>query len=513
MKKLIFASGLLALMAAATSCEKYDIYPEQFDSVFSIRDAGSKDITLYATDDVYGYPVVIMKGGYDPEVQSTATIKVMNDDEFMAYAESLGAIASYIKIGKECYSFSAEEGDEPVLEQTYEFMSADKKAEIATLYIRPRSVLNWIEENEEQLAGNEVTPVIPVILTSATDTVSTYSNALLLKIDIKTPALTFDVPSAPSVVPRTYNKQNFVDSDPSTYTYSPVVNFQIPCANPWGFKLKVISDHKRIRDIVDDYSLESGIALRMLPETAYTLNPEIVFEPGTETQQLDLKITVKDLDVNKVYAVAVAFDGDGLYWDDENNNPGNALAFDKSKYMIFTIRVINSVPLKKLALDESMVTANDCMEGDGGGVPALFDNDPATWFHSYYSAAGSVNRTETYGSYLEITLPEAKSLFRFSMQCRNSNALGAPRVVYLYGKNDENEWPTTPFARISNMNEAGKLDAGGAIAEFGTDEEPFGDGIQSYKYIRFCVMESASGSLTAPGTTFWNAAELQLYTD
>ena len=65
MKKVIFASGLLALMAAATSCEKYDIYPEEFDSVFTIRDSGTKDLTLYSTDEVSEYPFMITKGYSD----------------------------------------------------------------------------------------------------------------------------------------------------------------------------------------------------------------------------------------------------------------------------------------------------------------------------------------------------------------------------------------------------------------------------------------------------------------
>ncbi len=512
MKKLIFASGLLALMAAATSCEKYDIYPEQFDSVFSIRDAGTKEITLYATDDVYSYPLVILKGGYDPEVQSTATIKVMNPDEFQTYSESLGAASAYILIGGDCYSFVNDGSDETVLEQTYEFQSAEQKAEVANLFIRPRAILNWLEDNSRKIADEQLTPVIPITLISETDTVSSYNNVTLLKIEVKTPTLTFDVPAAPSVVPRSFNKQAFDPNDPRP-SYSPTVNFQIPCANPWGFKLKLVTDYKKMREIIEDYNDDSGMSYRVLPQSEFELDPEIVFAPGEETKQLGLKIYLNNLDISKKYAVAVAFEEPGIIWKDENNNPGKALAFDHTKYMIFTVTVNDVVPLTKLALNASMVTANDCMPGDGDGIPALFDNDPATWFHSYYNATGSANRTETYGSYLEITLPEAKSRFRFNMQCRDSNALGAPKTVYLYGTNDLNEWPKTPFARINNMNDAGKLDTGGAIAEFGTDDEPFGDGTQSYKYIRFCVMEAANGMLTSPGGNYWNAAALELFTD
>ncbi len=110
MNKYIIASGLLALMAAATSCDKYDLYPEDFDGIFTIRDSGTKDLVLWSTDESKEVPFIVMKGGYDPEVTSTATLKVMNAAEFQQYNENLGTLP-YILVGDECYSFSANPGE------------------------------------------------------------------------------------------------------------------------------------------------------------------------------------------------------------------------------------------------------------------------------------------------------------------------------------------------------------------------------------------------------------------
>lgn len=496
MKKVIFASGLLALMAAATSCEKYDIYPEEFDSVFTIRDSGTKELTLYATDEVSEYPFVIMKGGYDPETQSTATLKVMNDAEFAAYNESLGGMP-YVLVGNECYSFT-KDANEPVYAQTFEFKTANDKAATTQLYLRPRAIKNWIDANQDLIGTN--TPVVPVTLVSETDTVNSYGNITLLKIDVQTPEFTVDVPT---VTARTVNKQTF--GEEGTNFYTPDAHFSIPCDNPWGFTLKLISDP----DIIEDYNDEHGTSYRVMSPDCYTLDKEVYFAPGTTYMALPLTINLEKLPIKQQYAVAVAFDDPALVWDDANNNPGDALGFDKSRIMIFTVRVNDNAVLEKINLNATMVTGND-IEPTEGSIANLFDGDTGTYFHSGWSVANP--REATYASYLEITLPEEKSAFRFKIANRNSAAAaGYMKTVHLFGTNDKNNWPTTPFATITNMNAAGLLDGAAKYAEFGTDEDPFSDG-NSYKYIRFCVMESGGGSLgSASASIFWHASELEVY--
>ncbi len=503
MKKLIFASGLLALLATATSCEKYDIYPEDFDSVFTIRDAGTKELALYATDQVVEYPVIIMKGGYDPETKSTATLKVMNQEEFDAYNADLGYLP-YVLVAPECYSLSA---TEQVRESLYEFDSADKKAVVANVYLKPSLIHKWISENADLIGNN--TPVIPITLVSETDTVNSYASVELLKVAVSQPEFHFSVDEVTS---RNLNKQTF-SPNVGENDYKVSATIEIPCLNPWGFTLNLVDDPSIISDYNDDY----GTTFRILNKEYYTFQPTYEFKPGVVKLPIELTITPDDLAIGKTFAVALRFanpkqDGkEAIVWDDPENNPGDALKLDKDRIMIFTVRVNNNKLLTEVNLNANMVTSNDVHTSDGGGVAALFDNDPSSYFHSWYDAGNSSARNATYGSYLEITLPEPKTLFRFQLQCRNSNAAGAPKTVYLYGTNDPNNWPTTPFGQITNMTE--KLNGGGAVGDFGTDDLPFGDGTKEYKYIRFCVMEAASGSLTAAGATYWNAAEFKLFAD
>ncbi len=495
MKKIFFASGLLALMASTTSCDKYDIYPEEFDGVFSIKDSGTRELTVYSTDVTAEVPFVVMKGGYDPAHNSSATLKVMNDTEFAEYQESSGN--SYtVRVGSECYSFSPS-ATENIYSVDMSFDSEDKRYEVHTLYIRPSVLKTWMDQNAASIG--ERTPVIPVTLVSEQDTVSSYANVTLVSLDLQTPSLTADVNG---VVARTINRSTLL-SEGNNF-YKPEANFSIPCDNPWGFKLHVHADDQAITD----YNAANGTNYIPLDPSAYTLQTEYHFTAGTTYLPLNLSIDLDKLNLLNLYAIAVKVDHDNpITWDDAQNNPGDALGIDNEMTLIFTVRVIDVVTLNKIQLSTANVKTND-QEPSEGPLSDLFDGNTSTFFHSGWSVANP--RESVYASYLQIELPEQMSMFRFNLTNRNSpTAAGYVKTVYLYGSNDPDNWPTVPFAKIENMTD--QLYEAVAVGSFGTDEQPYLSE-SSIRYLRFCVMESGGGSLgTTTGAIYWCASELELY--
>lgn len=492
MKKFNIGLGLVALLAAATSCDKYDIYPEDFDSVFAIRDAGTRNLTVYSTDVISEVPFVVMKGGYDPATVSVATLKTMSDDEFEEYKASSGNTL-YAAVGSECYSFSPNDGEQ-VYAVNFDFNSADKKYDYATLYIRPAKLKTWLDANAADLDGH--TPCVPVTLESATDTVSSYNNVTLVCVDLNSPTLALDVEG---IVARTVNKKTMGDGQ-----YVPEGNISIPCNNTWGFTVNLKANDQ----LLADYNAANGTSFRALPEGSYKLNKTLTFAKGTTYSPLGLNIDLNKLTENVQYAIAVKIDDEQpIVWEDPNNNPGDAITIDTDRIVVYTVRVVDAVILKKISLDTSKITSNDCATNEGS-IAALFDGDPSTYFHSAWQTANP--REQYYASFIEIELPTEMSTFRFDMTTRNPAASsGIPKVVYLYGTNDKNNWPTTPFAKIENMTD--QLTGQGVSGSFGTDEEPF-RADTDIKYLRFCVMESNSGDLRNTSTAiFWNAAELVLY--
>ncbi len=482
-------------MALASSCDKYDIYPEDYDGVFTIRNAGTIDLTVYATDDTAEVPFIVMKGGYKPEVTSEATLKVMSEEEFAAYQESAGNLP-YVAVGPECYSFSPSL-DEDVQEVNYTFASKDDKSRTTNLYVRPRILMDWLQANADLVGEN--TPVIPVSLTSATDKVDAYGNISIIKLAMRTPEMAVDVED---VTARTINASTLIDGEDNFYT--PEANFSIPCSNPWGFTLHVASNNTAVAK----YNVANKTSYVVLPADAYELQTDYHFEPGVTSMPLNLKIDPTKLELLRTYAVAVVINKkQPITWDDENYNPGEALAVEGGKTLIFTVRVVDVVTLQKIDLSTSNVTTND-QEPTEGALAGLFDGDTSTYFHSGWSVSNP--RESTYASYLEIELPKAMSMFRFNMTTRNSpTAAGYVKKVHLFGTNDKSSWPTEPFAVIDNMNQI--LNGAAVGGEFGTDEEPF-RAPDNFKYLRFCVMESGGGSLgSATGAVYWCASELELY--
>lgn len=492
MKKIVYATGLLALMAAATSCDKYDIYPEEFDSVFALRDAGSRNLTVYSTDEVAEVPFVIMKGGYDPASPAKATLKAMSDAEFEAYKESSGN-ALFTAVSPDCYSFS--QADD-VYELNYTFSDAKQKYETATLYVRPANLQTWLSQNGADL-GNK-SACIPVTLVSSTDTVSSYNNVVLVNLDLRTPELTVDVEG---IVGRIANCENWVDGEEQIYT--PDGNLSIPCNNPWGFTLNVTGDDANLAA----YNEENHTSYLPLPEGSYELATAYHFAPGTTYMPIDLKIDLRKLDLLRNYAICIKLDQENPITWDSDYNPGEALKINKDMVLVYSVKVVQAVALQKVPLSTANVTTND-QEPTEGALSGLFDGDTGTFFHTGWSVANP--REATYGAYLQITLPQEMSMFRFDLTNRNSaTAAGYAKKVCLFGSNDIENWPTTPFKTIDDMNQI--LNGAAVKGEFGTDEEPFMSDVP-VKYLRFCVLETGGGSLgTASTAVYWCASEFNLY--
>lgn len=496
MKKIIFASGLLALMMAATACGEYDIYPEEFDGVFSIKGAGTRELTVYATDATAEVPFIVLKGGYDPKLSADATLKVMDEDEFAAYQETSGSV-NYVRIGDECFSFSPTDN---VYSVPFKFEGENTRYEATTLYVRPKVLKTWLEEHAAELEGKS--PVVPVTLLSD-EAVNVNGNTSMVVIDLRTPALTFDVDA---IVSRTIDSKSLTGGESDSYR--PEANISIPCSNPWGFTLNFVTDNQ----VIADYNAANGTTYEALPADKYTLKTAYHFEPGTTGMPLDLSINLKDLRLLKTYAVAITLDKNNpVTWDSEDT-PGEDLVIDpEAMTVIFTVRVKDIVKLEPIMLSTANVTTDD-QDPAEGPLSGLFDNDTNTYFHSNYHAA--TQRDATYGSYLQIDFGAGneKSLFRFTLANRNSPTVnGYVKTVRLFGTNDLDNWPVEPFAEITGMNETGLLDGAAKSADFGTDEEPF-EASQPYRYLRFCVMASGGGSLGQPSTSiYWCASELDLY--
>lgn len=525
MKKLFIASGLLALMAAATSCDKYDIYDDQYGDVLLIKDGGEKSLTLYSTDDYADTYISVMKSGHSPERESNATLRLMSEADFNEYkdinygstTDDNGNIIHFegLKIvDPSLYDLLDSEGN-VVSSISHKFSGSNDRYFGATLRVKSREFADWIRAKsaDETSSANFV---IPIGLYSETDSVNEYNNVLVFTPEDIDPEVVCDVAD------NTYNiedlsRRQLIKDAGQGLVYKPEVYMSVPCKNPWGFKVAIANN--RVSH-VSTYNSDKNntVTLTAMPQAGYALldeegNPtnEIVFEPGETKARIPLTIYLDnlvpddDLDKNLVvpFQITNPRANPAISWI---NTPEQTIV-DRLKLTPSTFFIGVRVVEEPLPLDDTCVTSNDC-EPTEGSIAALFDDNLSTFFHSGWTVA--FERSAPYGSYLEIALPEEVNAVYFSITARNTNQR-SPKEIHLYYSNDpedENSWVFFQKATNSKALKAGEsFDIGKINKMFHTDD------YKTFKYMRFCVMKNDKNEdLTTTSTSiYWNLAELKLY--
>lgn len=547
MKKIIIASGVLALMGAFTSCDKYDIYPEQYGDVMMIKNAGEKEVTIYATDDAAEFPITVMKGGHTPGDPANAELRVMNEEDLKAFKERLYGDPNFpglVYLKSEFYQIIDQNGQ--VMEDgvvTHDFTSADDRYFTAKIVLDAQKISDWRLEMEETEEGrkelNEKKFVIPMGLYSETDSVNSDSYFLMLEPKVTDPV------AAVEVEHNGYNltevsRTKLVD-DPKflEIPLEPEVYLSVPCKNQYGFGIKIDTKSSFVSDF---NSKHTDVQLKMLTKDTYTVGSEIngeveknviYFPAGVTKVRVPLTIDTKKINANNLATNWVlpfqlkpatgSKEGIDMIWYDENvpdkvkkslklpRNPDNS----KENYTFFVGYKVVETPLE---LNDGNVTSNDC-EPTEGSIAALFDGNLSTFFHSGWTVA--FERDKTFASYLEIEVPTNNPCnacyFQFTSRVHANPA--SPSLVHLYYTNEED--PTYREINKDKNNQEvwhffDKVEMKKALGSGETGELGSLDNMavapETFKYLRFCVMKSNRGDLTAPSTAiYWNLAELRMY--
>ncbi len=537
MKKLFIASGLLALMAAATSCDKYDIYDDQYGDVMLIKDGGDVSMDVYSTDDYADRYISVIKGGHTPERTAHANLRVMTPEDFDKYVrDNIGENFSGLGIVDGTLYDLVDAKGNATKSIDYTFSGADDRYFGATLRVKSSEYCEWYrsEAVQEQLKDKQF--IIPIGLYSETDSVNEYNNVLMVSLNDLDPQINIDVADG------TYNiydlsRRLLIRDAGKGLTYEPEVYLSIPCKNPWGFSVRIDDTKSTLVNTFNNDS-KNKIQLVAMSKDAWSLadtrefvknngsDPKeynvINFPKGVTKARLPLTIYLDALDpdemLNKNLVVPIKIANPKLTaktsypaiaWGEAGDAPETVTKpddtvienFIKNSQFYVGCKVIET----PLDLDDTCVTTND-PEPKEGSINALFDDDLSTFFHSGWTVANE--RSAPYGSYLEITLPEEINSVYFSITARNSNP-SSPKEVHLYYSNnidDESSW--TFFQKATNPK---KLTAGQSF-EIGKINKMF-QAPETFKYMRFCVIQNDKGEslLTTSTAIYWNLAELKLY--
>lgn len=431
MKKKIFYIIICSFLLLGYSCENYDeLIPKEYDKILSMKEVGEQNLVLYTTGEDGTFELTIMKGGNTPETKAQAEVRVMNEIELSDYSKLVGK--EYKLLPSSMYEISNPQVN---------FVS-EERYQNRSIFFKTTDI-NMLLEVEPQ-----INYVLPVMLTSNTDSVNSEKKLLILKPNVVVPVVTYEELES-SVA---------VSGDGITYDFY----LTLPFESLWDFEATVE---------VDPIAAPSGKII--LPSSNYIIeNGGVVsFKKGSKKSE-PLSITLNNGDFfGSSYVIPIKITNISL--------PG--FEFSSSVFKLYG--AFNKIPLTA-----GMLSTN-AQENSEGPIENLIDDNAASYFHSAYSYPVSD------AHYIQIKLKEPITKCGFDYQNRN-NFNGKPEEFRIMVSSDGETW-----------TELAHVDSGLPTIAGSKYSSPFYTASQPFSYFRYVVYKTNSGY----SPTFFSLAEFTLF--
>lgn len=429
MKKItMVVAGLLML----AGCQNYDgLVPQEFDKIMSFKEVGEQPINLYTTGEDGKYDLTVFKGGHKPSTTSSAEISAMSAAELEQYSVLTGK--SYVALPANSYEIN---------EPNISFDGSSSYAN-RTITLKTPVIQDIVSKNP---GANYV---VPLMLTSVTDSINTEKNIVIIKPSILVPVLSYENQS------KTLN----VASGETEYEF----RLTLPFVSPWEFTADVAVDASAVSE-----------PDMLIPESEYTIanGGKVTFKKGSTVSE-PIKISLKgSSDVlvgnrNLLPLKVTSTTVEGI------QAPAESFRLYATEY--------NRIPLTVDML------ASNAQENVEGPIAHLIDNNPDTYFHSAYTY--SVNAPHN----ISVDLKEKITIVSFKYQNRfNNNGKAQHIKVWAF----DGEW-----MMLKEIN-SGLPVASGSIYSSQTFVAP-------RPFNKFLIEVMATNSGSSP--TFFNMAEFYLY--
>lgn len=265
---ILFATFLIAV--GIVSCKNedgiQDIVPEEYHKMLYVKENGTQNVTLYNVGENVSYTFTVCKGGSDPSLTAKAKVDVIDpatDAECQEQAAQENV--QYRGIPAEAYTLSNTD---------LEF-SGEETWKQVTVTVDPQKVQNAMDGLTVNSGDLPVVWMLPLEVTSETDSVSSERNRYIIEIDdVLTPQIGFTKTSEQYLV-----IDGFDDGRTATLDFALNMVYE-----KWG-------DFTCEFEVVDDYELEEGKTL--LPEGSYTFDSSVTFNAQTSVNS-SLTVTIDE---------------------------------------------------------------------------------------------------------------------------------------------------------------------------------------------------------------------------
>lgn len=466
MKKLIYSFLFLGTIISLNSCKEdsfEDLIPQKYEKILYLKTNGQQNLTLFNDGSNVDYTVTVGKTGSNPAATALAQLKIMTQAEIDRDEHYTGN--NYTVFSSDCYIYKT---------QTLDFKSSETYKSI-TLQLIPEKMVEEIHASENP----DAVFILPVRLTSQTDSVNTDKCDLILKPKITELGIAFKKGS---------KTINLSDNKENSIIFETDIAMVAGVQNTWDFTadMEVLTD----QSILDKYNSDNNTSYLMIPTEAIDDIEAAVFESGNNESASTVTIRRDHLSKGYTYLLPLRLKAITEY---ENIAVSDKVFYGIVEYPLDMVK-------DKIALTTAMLADPfGCGGGDGTVLANLVDGETSTYYHTQYGkAVGDV----TYGQPVDITLPNPMRSVMFSYTTRTQNGNGTPLLIKLFISNDGNAWDelTTISSGLPNY-----------VAGASYTSKVFA-AAQEFKYLRFSVMSSPLGTCDGQSTgPCWALAELELW--
>ena len=462
MKKIrfIFTLACVVSLAALWSCEdKRGEYLDEYDTMVYFRNGGEQPLTLFSVGNNAKYAIPICKGGSVLDASATARIVTMVQSQFDIY--NMTNETNYMQMPDDCFEF--------LTPTEFSFASIDPY-HVAVVELKTDKIREY-----QDAAGDDVQYVLGLQVYSP-QKVSRDINRLVLVPTVDVPVVSFEVKGADIYA---YTPEN---PDDNVHTSNLTLNMPASSVE-WEFDCTV---EALGQDWLDAYNEENETDYQLLPSEQFKLPETIHFEVGKASAPFEVTINRAGFVPFEYSAVPIRLTG--------CTKP--ELEIDADAVYMIVVRLEPS--LETIKLTESILNVPSAFtEPTEGSVGALIDGDPTTYWHSTWSQG--VTGDDVYGVYIDVALDSPLNVVRFTYWTRSSNDNGVPKKIRIGVSNDGEEWEQIGEVSSGLPEKAGESYV---LPTFFRND--------SFKYVRFAIVESKSGSLTGSTGAFTALGELVL---
>ena len=411
-RNIIWLTGALVLLSACdeSEYELQNLVPEEYHKILYVNHSGKQEMTLYDADEDYTYTLSVIKAGSDPSQTANVNVGVLSQEQVDVEYSQPEAV-NYKVLTADSYSLSTD---------SLNFTAEDHFRSV-TISVNSTKV-KALMDNDPSAEW-----VLPLIVTSETDSINSEKNQLFLQItDVLVPSVGFVVPSE-----QTFDVYD-IASVPASI--SKVIEFGLDAENRWEITCGLTVDNSYI----DDYNEANGTVFQALPEGSCTL-PESVVLPSDAT----------------VSSLEVSIDGTKLVAAGDYMLP--VRMSDVSEFVVSADGAVYPIMIRVMAeeLDRTNWTATadseeETGEGSNGPAQLILDGNIDTYWHSIWQS-GSGKRSVPYE--IIIDMKSVHTFAHIGMIQRNSDQYNDTGTGEFYVSSDGTNWgdPIGTFSMARNV--------------------------------------------------------------